>query len=307
MNKLWLSGIATLGAAVAPPAAACSICRCGDPTFNALGHEGIAQTGLRLALDWDTTAKSQGADDEWSEVEETRTTLLVAYGFSDRYNVYVRVPYSDRDLTEREDGDTERVQHSGLGDPEIQAQARLWSSGFDGAVGLRSSIYLTAGVKTDWGQNDAARNGERLDEHVQAGTGSVDWFAGLSGSYLLDRRSTLFASAQYRLTGRNNHGYRYGRTTLLNVAYERKLGTRWDAVLEANWRDAGRDEVDREGTLDPDTGGSIAYVTPRLLFDVGNGWVLRASAQLPVAESGLHGQQDEKAVVNLGVTRLFAR
>jgi len=142
---------------------------------------------------------------------------------------------------------------------------------------------------------------------VQAGTGSVDRFAGLSGSYLLDRRSTLFASAQYRLTGRNDHGYRYGRTTLLNVAYERKLGTRWDAVLEANWRDAGRDEVDREGTLDPDTGGSIAYVTPRLLFDVGNGWVLRASAQLPVAESGLHGQQDEKAVVNVGVTRLFAR
>ena len=78
-------------------------------------------------------------------------------------------------------------------------------------------------------------------------------------------------------------------------------------MLEANWRDAGRDEVDREGTLDPDTGGSIAYVTPRLLFDVGNGWVLRASAQLPVAESGLHGQQDEKAVVNVGVTRLFAR
>jgi hypothetical protein len=103
MNKLWLSSIATLGAAVAAPVAACSICRCGDPTFNALGHEGIAQTGLRLALDWDTTAKSQGADDEWSESRETRTTLLVAYGFSDRYNVYVRVPYSDRDLTERED------------------------------------------------------------------------------------------------------------------------------------------------------------------------------------------------------------
>jgi hypothetical protein len=130
---------------------------------------------------------------------------------------------------------------------------------------------------------------------------------GLSGSHLLDRRSALFASAQYRHTGRNDHGYRYGEVTLLNLAYERKIGKRWDVVLEANYRDAGRDEVDRDGTLDPDTGGSIFYVTPRLLFDLGHGWVLRAAAQIPVAESGLNGEQDERAVLNIGVTRLFAR
>jgi hypothetical protein len=62
-----------------------------------------------------------------------------------------------------------------------------------------------------------------------------------------------------------------------------------------------------EGTLDPDTGGSIVYVTPRLLFDLGHGWVLRAAAQIPVSESGLNGEQDEREVVNLGVTRLFTR
>jgi hypothetical protein len=32
---------------------------------------------------------------------------------------------------------------------------------------------------------------------------------------------------------------------------------------------------------------------------------LRASAQIPLSDSGLNGTQDEKIVVNLGVTRLF--
>ena len=308
MEKFWLSGMAALGVIAAPSADACSICRCGDPTFNALGSEGVAQSGLRLALDWDEVEKSQGSEsDEFSKIRETRTTLLVAHGLSDRYSIFLRVPFSDKDLTEIEEGETERVQESGLGDPEISGQARLWASKFDAEVGVRNSLYLTGGVKTDWGENDAERDGERLDEHVQPGTGSVDWFVGLSGSHLLDRRSALFASAQYRHTGRNDHGYRYGRVTLLNVAYEHKLGERWDMVLEANYRDAGRDQVDREGTLDPDTGGSIVYVTPRLLFDLGGGWVLRAAAQVPVSESGLNGVQDEREVVNIGVTKLFTR
>ena len=36
---------------LALPAEPCSICRCGDPTFNALGKEGYVTKGFRLALD----------------------------------------------------------------------------------------------------------------------------------------------------------------------------------------------------------------------------------------------------------------
>jgi hypothetical protein len=162
-------------------------------------------------------------------------------------------------------------------------------------------------VKTPWGVNDASRDGERLDEHVQPGTGSTDWFGGLFGSYQVDRRSALFASAQYRYTGRNDYGYQYGRIALFNLAYEHKIGTKWDAVIEANYRHAGRDEIDTSGATDPDTGGSIVYITPRLLFDVGSGWVVRGAVQLPLSNSGLYGHQEEKAVVNVGVTYLFAK
>jgi len=294
-------------AVVATPAWGCSICRCGDPTFNALGHEGVAQTGFRLALDWDQLEKTQGPPDERDAIRETRTTLLVAYGVSDTVGLFARVPYSERDPTETEAGERETSHGSGLADPEFYGQVRLWSSQFEGDVGVRSQLFAVAGVKTDWGQNDLSRNGERLDEHVQPGTGSTDWFAGLFGSYQINPRSALFYSGQYRHTGRNDAGYQYGRIGLLNLAYEHKLGLRWDGVLEANYRHAGRDEIDFSGTNDPDTGGTMLYITPRVLFDVGAGWVLRISSQLPLSQSGLNGEQHEDPVYNIGITKLLQR
>ena len=305
-STIWFAAAASV--AMTTPAFACSICRCGDPTFNALGKEGVSQTGLRLALDWEQVKKTQGDPEEGADsLRERRTTLLGAYGISDSFGIFVRVPYATRDLTELEDGETEKSHASGLADPEIYAQARLWSSRFEGDVGMRSSLYAVFGVKTPWGENNARGEGVRLDEHAQPGTGSTDWFGGLSGSYQINPSSAMFASVQSRHTGENDFGYRYGRIVLFNLAYEHKIGARWDGVVEANYRHSGKDQVDPTDLEDPDTGGSIVYFTPRLLFDIGSGWVLRGAAQIPLSQSGLHGHQHEEAVYNVGVTHLFAK
>src|SRR5262245_65931009 len=147
-QRLWL-GVIAVAATVASPACACSICRCGDPTFNALGNEGVAQTGLRLSLDWDQVEKTQGPAEERDSNRERRTTLLVAYGLSEKASIYARIPYSERDLTEIEDGESERSHGSGLADPEVYGQLRLWASRFEGDVGLRAQLFAVAGVKTD--------------------------------------------------------------------------------------------------------------------------------------------------------------
>jgi hypothetical protein len=294
--------------ALSAPALACSICRCGDPTFNALGSDGVAQTGLRVALDWDDVGKSQGDPREEPEsMTEHRTTLLLAYGLNDRVGLFARLPYSERDLVEKSEDGTEHTHTSGWSDPEFSGQLRLWSSPMEGDVGTRASVFLVGGVKTAWGEDDLTRKGERLDEHVQPGTGSTDIFGGVAASYQLNPRSALFSSVQYRETGRNDAGYRYGNALLANFAYEHKLGSRWDMVVEFNYRNAGRDEIDHSGEVDPDTGGTMYFVTPRVLFDAGHGWVFRASAQLPVTQSGLNGFQDEDAVINLGVTLLAGK
>lgn len=165
---------------------------------------------------------------------------------------------------------------------------------------------MNAGVKAPWGRNDIQQGGERVDEHAQSGTGSTDAFGGVAFLYLFDKESALFVSSGYRGTGENDHGYRYGSTVLANVAYEHKLGRIFDGVAELNFRHAAKDQVDAGGTLDDDTGGSLLYVTPRLLANLGHGLVFRAGVQVPVARK-LNGFQKERPVANVGLTYLCTR
>ena len=291
-------------AGLTPTAQACSMCRCGDPTFNALGKDVLSATGWRIAFDWERFAKSQGSVDEGESAVEQRYTAVLAYSVADRLLLVTRLPYSERALTERTGADTEQTNTSGRADPEVYAQLRLWAAPFTGALGRRANLSAIFGVKTSWGVNDKARGGARLDEHVQPGTGSTDYFVGLSGYYLLDRNSAIFSSLQVRVPGTNNFDYRYGRIYLANLAYERKLAARVDSVLELNYRHAGRDRIDAPGALDGDTGGAMLDMTPRVLVEVGGGIVLRLAAQLPVVRN-LYGAQAEKTVYNVGLTYTF--
>jgi hypothetical protein len=301
---------ATLVVLVAAPSTglACSICRCGDPTFNALGKEGFAGRGFRVALDWERFDKTEGDPSEESESQvENRTTAFVSYGFGERFTLFARVPWSVRDLTATAPGQEPEDTHTGgLSDPEVYGQVRLWASPLRGAVGRRASLSLVAGVKMPWGENDVNQDGQRVDEHAQPGTGSTDVSGGLAFLYLVDPKSAIFASSSYRHTGTNDFAYRYGSTFLATAAYEHKLRSRLDAVVGLDFRHAQMDRVDAAGTLDPDTGGSLLYITPRVLVGLGGGLVLRAGAQIPLWRD-LNGFQQERAVVNVGFAYLFSR
>ena len=285
---------------------ACSICRCGDPTFNALGADAYSAGGFRAALDWERFDKEQGAPGEEREsLVENRFTALLSYGFSEGFTLVARVPFSHRDFSLGAPGQArDSLKTNGLSDPEIYALVRLWSSSFAPGLGRRASLTAMAGLKMPWGRNHVDENGERVDEHAQAGTGSTDGFAGLSGLYLFDKRSSLFSSVQYRRAGENDFGYRYGRIFLGNLAYEHKLGDRLDGVVELNYRHAGRDRLNAQRETDPSTGGSVLYITPRLLLNAGGGIVLRLVAQIPVVRD-LNRVQEERTVINAGVTFLL--
>jgi hypothetical protein len=303
--RLAFGGGLLLLPAVAQP---CSMCRCGDPTFNALGKDGLAAQGWHLALDAEHFDKTEGspASDAESLVEH-RYTLFGSYGRGEKVTLLARVPLSARSVASASPaGAPETVVTQGLGDPEIQGQLRLWRSRFGAGLGRRGSLSLTAGVKTPWGENDLRQDGTRVDEHAQPGTGAMDAMAGLASLYLLDTQSAVFASAAYRHTGTNRYGYRYGSAALANLTYERKIGGRLDGVVELNFRSAARDVIDASGTRDPDTGGSLLYVTPRVLVDLGRGVVLRGAVQIPTLRA-LNGFQKERAVVNVGFTYLLRR
>ncbi len=287
------------------PARSCSMCRCGDPTFNALGTNVYSPGAFRLALDWDRMDKTQGPPEESESQVANTATATVSYSFGDRLNLVARVPFGFKSLTERTEGVSQVTNTDGLADPEFFAWFRVWASPFAVGVGRRAWISILAGVKTPWGQDGlTGPDGARLDEHAQPGTGSTDPFAGLGAFYLADPVSSVFGSLQYRWTGTNRYGYRYGRIFLANLGYERKLGSTVDAILELNYRWAGEDTVDSSGMKDPDTGGSILYVTPRVLVHLGGGLVARVAVLIPTFKD-LNGYQSEKAIVGAGLTYSF--
>jgi hypothetical protein len=302
--------------AAARPASACSMCRCGDPTFNALGTDVYVDGKFRAAFDWERFDKDQGSPEGRESMLENRFTTALSYTFSDRVTAVVRVPYSSREQRSSASEITQaatksaddrhaslRETTSDLADPELYATVRLWSSSFAGGLGRRSWISALGGVKTDWGRNDLKGEGERLDEHLQAGTGSTDYFAGFSGFYLLNHTSSLFGSVQVRRTGTNDFGYRYGNIKMASFGVERKFTDSFDGVVTLDFRDAERDLAGEEGR-DPDTGGRVLYVSPRLSRDFGRGLVGRLAVQVPVYRD-LNGDQQEKTVVNAGLTVLF--
>jgi hypothetical protein len=294
-------------------ARACSVCRCGDPTFNALGTDVYGASPWRLAFDWDRFDKTQATQPEDSgagagreALVEQRVTAVLSYVFAERIAAVARVPYSFRRLKETPDRSApveEETSTHGFSDPEIYGLVRLWATPFAPGLGRRAWASGLLGVKPPWGRNKLAEAGQRLDEHVQSGTGSTDLFAGVSGVYLFNSEATGLASVQFRRMGTNDFGYRYGDLLLANLGLEHKLGARFDGVLELNFRSAPEDRIDASGAHDPDTGGDVLYLTPRLISSLGNGLVARATLQIPVAKR-LDGEQTERTVVNLGLTYL---
>ena len=129
-----LAVVAVLLPALAEP---CSICRCGDATFNALGKDYYAARGWHLAADWERFDKEEGDPAEESEAQvENRFTALASYGFGQRFTLLARLPVSVRNLEASAPGSpTETIHTSGLSDPEIYAQAQLWASQMTGSVG----------------------------------------------------------------------------------------------------------------------------------------------------------------------------
>jgi hypothetical protein len=288
------------------------MCRCGDATFNALGTNIYTPGRLRLAFDWERFDKENGVSEPGStaitgrdQEVENRFTATVAYSFGEITTLVARVPFSVRRLTSTDEGGSSEVTSTnGFSDPEVYAVVKVWASDLAPGVGRRAWVSLLAGVKTPWGRNDVKRDGLRADEHSQPGTGSTDVFGGVSGVYLLDPRSSLFASFQYRRTGTNRFDYRYGNIAMANVAYERKLGPVVDGVLELDWRHAQQDRIDEASHVDPNTGGDVLYVTPRVILDLGGGLAGRLAIQIPLVKS-LYGDQKEHVNVNAGLTILF--
>jgi len=287
---VWLA----LNTAPVSPAGACSVCQCGDPTYRLLGDDVFGDRSWHLSLDMDHLGKDQIAEDFPSGREtenEKRLTGSAAWSPVPRVRLVGRLPVAWRSI--EDPAGTQSL--FGFSDPDLYAHVDVFRR-------ERSSASWTAvmvGVKTAWGQSDRTLEGTRADEHLQPGSGAASLFAGLSGSVAGNTSSHLYASAMGRWNGENAHRYRYGDVVMANLAYRRGLSRGVSASGELNFRAS---EKDRNGDeLDPNTGGTVLYVTPKLSIRMTGPMVLRLGVQVPVYQN-LFGDQNEHVNLQTGVT-----
>jgi hypothetical protein len=299
MRRIGVVALTFVMAALLPRGAEpCSMCHCGDPAFTLLGSQLFVPNIWHVGLGAERFDKDQVAEDDPTTREEeveNRLTLSASRTFGQRLTLVARVPFSQRTITTAEGEDSA----TGLSDPELLAHYRLFSP--KGG----SWLSLSLGLRLGWGQNDVQRNGERAEEHLQPGTGAAGVSPGLSFSRVVGaaHSASIFGSVLGRFNGRNDAGYHYGDVFLTNLGYERRLGDRFNGVLEANFRWAAKDEP-AVGEEDVNTGGSVLYLTPTVLVRIERTLFFRVGVQIPVVKD-LYGDQDEKVNVLTGLVVRF--
>ncbi len=297
-----LGGVAPAGRALA-----CSVCRCGDNAF--LFSE--KTTGLPdqeqdhrfwLSLGNQYSTKSNAlAEDEGPGTErqrELRPSLRAFYSPSDRLSFSVEAPYQIRRIKFTTADGTEQEKSSGLGDIELAA---VWTQHLAGGAGKFYTGGLSLTIKIPTGANDKQLNGERVEEHLQAGTGTTDWQLGAAISrFTCNNR--IFASAYYRVNGTNEFDYHYGNAVLGNLGAQWPVATWLSGSVQLNGRYARRDL--QTAQVVENTGGWMTYLTPGLRLNVSPSASFSTSVQLPVYDD-LHGEQSEKAVLSTGLSYEF--
>jgi hypothetical protein len=174
-----------------------------------------------------------------------------------------------------------------------------------------SWFELRTMLKLPTGQSEKTIGGEE-DPHLQLGTGSWDYGAGLGGGHHFEHFS-VYANVFYRWNRDGSLDYRYGDVFLANLIATSEAFPIFGGVLvrpgaELNFRYAGRDQF--AGTAYHDSGGGITYVTPVLEIPFTRDaeraapW-LRLSLRMPLGDANLSGQQHEGFIYNAGIGFAF--
>jgi len=275
---------------------ACSECLCGTP-FPADLLGGAIPSQFRFGLEDRYLSKTSGLDDAvGTETErEHRVSAFVLARPYDRVALLARMPWNTKEQLERTDGEPEvQARESGAGDFELQALVGMARA--QGASRTAAGIVL--GLEAPTGPNDRRNDdGERLDEHLQPGTGAWAGTVGVHAA-LVASTGTWDASILGRVNGTNAHHYGYGDVLLLNAGWTRALARGWALDAQLNGRMAQADRESGETVLH--TGGSVVYAAPGVRWIGAAGIGLEAAVQFPVVQS-LYGVQTEHPTARIAL------
>jgi hypothetical protein len=279
-------------------ALACSQCMCGTP-FPADVLGGAVPARFSYGIEERYLSKSNALD-EGSGAEQEREHRIAGFGLWRPFNAFAvlaRLPFNAKKITSTPTGGVSTTERSfGVGDAELLAMIGLYRT-----AGPRPlSFGVVAGGALPTGSNGArGDDGERLDSHLQPGTGAWSGTLGLNAA--LGGDAVVWdASVLGRASTTSAHGYRYGRALLYNAGLITKESHGLRLLAQVNGRVAAKDRLE-DGTIGQNTGGSVTYLSPGLRWTTGLGLGLEGAVQIPVAES-LFGVQDEHTTARLTLT-----
>ena len=303
-RALWrviATSLLVSGAGVAGRGQACSQCICGTP-FPAAVVGGVVPMQFTYGFEERYLSKTSGLDEGPGQEEERehRVAGFALWRPLNRLALVGRLPYNVKQITQHLPGlGTSDQRSSGVGDAELLALAGVGRTA--GRHPMTLGLVLGGTIPT--GSNEARdANGERLDIHLQPGTGT---WSGTAGLHLATSRSTgtWEASLLGRTNGTSTHGYRYGNVLLYNAGF---ISSAWRGVrllAQVNGRSAERDRLE-DGTVGENTGGMVTYAAPGLRWQSGTGLMVEGSVQVPMGQR-LYGDQTEHATgrVTLSLSR----
>lgn len=306
---------------------ACSICQAGDPTYSSFGATAQQEGSVSAFLQMSGWKKRSGVlPDEGgapapaqaapaSNAEEhnqgERLDLYLSWTPLDRLTLTMDLPFGFNTIVEQDGADRTHSTLGGFGDVSLSASGVLWRS-----RDILPDTWVEGRLllKTPTGADSQEVDGVR-DPHLQLGTGSWDWGAGLAATHRT-AWGALYGSVFYRGNGPGALHYTHGDVLLANAAVQVPLGHSLGVPalepvtvgLELNFRYAGYDHHRGERYLD--SGGSMLFATPsvrlRLPFGLRETKAsLRMAVQLPLTQDWLHGFQREEAVWSVGLLLPF--
>ncbi|MGZ3299127.1 MAG: hypothetical protein ACXU8O_08935, partial [Asticcacaulis sp.] len=262
-----------------------------DLRYDTLDQTDLRSGGHRISPQSAALIVNDGDPQEVEKYTDNRyTTLGIDYSRGGDWGVNVQVPYIDRrhetlgtasdGITPGPDGGSYVSRTSNLGD--IRVVGRF--SGFTPQhnAGLLFGLKLPTGRRNLSGAStDPTATGPvEIDPGLQPGSGTTDLILGAYYADNLDQNWNYYAQVLYQRAFRAVDGYRPGD------GYNLNLGLRYAGFgpltpqLQLNVRDVRHDTGARADTVS--TGGTLAYLTPGLAFQVNNRISLYGFVQTPI-------------------------
>jgi hypothetical protein len=274
---------------------ACATCGCGDPTLTTMGLEKPLAGRLRASTEVRYQEASAGEPglDEVARTDLRLDTTLVWFATS-WAAVSVDVPLVARTANFVNLG---RDRTMSLGDIDARVKLFVWE---DRAFAPRQLLAVMGGIKFPTAPR-LSHDGVPVNDDAQPGTGSIDPAAGIAYSYFWDVVK-LYASVTGSLPTRGWGGLRAGKALLGSIAVQLQPAPTWAVMMSADTRLEGA--ADRDGMTEPDTGGFVGYLSPRVVWSPVTDLLLHVRLSLPLIQR-LDGFQHEGAILSAGATLDF--